>query len=181
MKVAKSRRKPQPIVDHGDMFDIYSFDYLENEFGTLSNVNPIEEEPKPQISIQNNEGFDFVEACQSLKEDILRPNNPETDEENEVLQSEIPEFGEDGSDHSECRSEEFVDVNDTLRQLNLEDKDVQRSTIKSEADTILSIVTASREPFMWIWDLNSGAALEKITFKSSQKASDIKFQGQYWC
>lgn len=159
------------------MFDIYSFDYLENEFGTLTDVNPIQEEPKQQLSIQSNEGFDFVEACQSLKEDILRPANPETDEENEVHQSEIPDLGTDGSDQSDCRTEDYEDVNDTMRQLDLEDKNEELPKIKTDADTILSIVSASREPFMWIWDLNSGAALEKITFKSSQKASDIKFQG----
>lgn len=158
------------------MFDIYSFDYLETEFGVLSDSNPIVEEPKPQVDIQNNEEFDFAEACQSLKEDILRPNKPEADEQNEVHQSEIPEaVTSDGSE----RSEDFVDVNDTLRQLALEDGDhLESPIIKSDSDSILSIVTASREPFLWIWDLNSGAALEKITFKSSQKASDIKFQGK---
>ncbi len=172
-KVATSRRKPQPIVDNGDMFDIYSFDYLENEFGTLSDVNPyLDEPPKQQLNIPTNEGFDFVEACQSLKEDILRPSNPETDgEDDEVHQSDIPEFETppDGSD----RSDDYVDVNDSMRQL-----DVESTTIKSEDDTILSVVTASREPFLWIWNLNSGAALEKISFKSSQKSSDVKFQGE---
>lgn len=179
-KVAKSqsRRKPQPIVDSGDMFDIHSFDYLENEFGTLSNVNRIQEEPKQHLNIQNNESFDFVEACQSLKEDILRPTNPEADEENEVHRSDIPEAGSDGSDRSDCRSEDFVDVNQSLRQLDLEDRDHKSPMNKPEADTILSVVTASREPFFWIWDLNSGAALEKISYKTSHKASDIKFQGR---
>lgn len=178
--VAKSRRKPQPIVDNGDMFDIYSFDYLENEFGVLTDINPVVEEPKQHVNVQNTEGFNFVEACQSLKEDILRPSNPETDENNEVHQTEIPECGtSDGSEQSDCRSEDFVDVNDTLRQLVLEDVASDSPRIKSQTDSILSIVTASREPFLWIWDLNSGAALEKIAFKSSQKASDIKFQGNY--
>lgn len=176
-KVAKSRRKPEPIVDEGDMFDIYSFDDLQYEFGTISDVNPIQEEPKQHLSIQSNEGFDFVEACQSLKEDILRPNNPEADEADEVHQSEIPEFASDGSDQSDCHSDDFVAVNDSLRQLDLKDKADATPRIQSESDTILSIATASREPFVWIWDLNSGAALEKISFKTSQKASDIKFQG----
>ncbi|XP_037035514.1 protein rigor mortis [Bradysia coprophila] len=175
-KVAKSRRKQVPIVDSGDMFDIYSFDYLENEFGTLSNVNPIQEESRLNVSTQQNEDFDFVEACQSLKEDILRPTKPE-DDENEVQQSEIPEFDASGSDCSNSRSEEYVEVNDSLRQLDLADIDDHPPRIQTEVDSILSVVTASREPFMWIWNLNTGAALEKIPFKSSQKASEVKFQG----
>lgn len=176
-KVAKSRQKPQPIVDTNDMFDIYSFDYLENEFGTLSNFNSAkntQEEPKQQLNIQNNEGFDFVEACQSLKEDILRPNNPEGDEENEVHHSEIPELCTDGS--SDCHSEEFVDFIEPVRPFNSEDADNKSPRIESYGT--LCIATASREPFVWIWDLNAGAALEQITFKSSQKASEVKFQGE---
>lgn len=176
-KVAKSRRKPEPIVDSGDMFDIYSFDYLENEFGTLSNVNPSQEEARLHMSTQNNEDFDFVEACQSLKEDILRPNNPENDDESEVQPSEIPEVGASGSDPSDCRSDEFVDVNDSLRQLDLTDRAIQSPRRQTDVDSVLSVVTASREPFMWIWNLNSGAALEKIPFKLPQKASEVKFQG----
>lgn len=177
-KVAKSRRKPQPIVDNNDMFDIYSFDYLENEFGTLSNFNSVkntQEEPKQQLNIQNNEGFDFVEACQSLKEDILRPNNQEGDEENEVHHSEIPELCTDGS--SDCHSEDFVDVNDPQRQSDLEDN-ADNESPRITSDSILCIATASREPFVWIWDLNVGSALEQITFKSTQKSSDVKFQGK---
>lgn len=158
------------------MFDIYSFDDLHDEFGTISDVNPIPEEPK-LLSIQSSEGFDFVEACQSLKDDILRPNNPEADEETEVHKSEIPEFDSDDSHQSDCPSEDFVAVNDSLRQLDLKDRDDESPRIQSESETVLALATASREPFVWIWDLNSGAALEKISFKSSQKASDIKFQG----
>lgn len=161
------------------MFDIYSFDYLENEFGTLSDVNSAknitQEEPRQSTSIQNNEGFDFVEACQSLKDDILRPNNPEGDEENEVHHSEIPELT-DGS--SDCDSQELVAVNDTIRQFDSEEGNEVSPKVQSDVDTTLCIVTASREPFVWIWDLDTGAALEKVTFKTSLKASDIKFQGE---
>lgn len=178
-KVAKSRRKPQPIVDNGDMFDIYSFDHLENEFGTLSNVKNAQIEPQ-QLNIQNNEGFDFVEACQSLKEDMLRPKNEQSDEENEVHQSEIPTMSSNGS---ECNSEEFVNDNETSRSRDMEDGDNGSGEIKSstDTDTTLCIATASREPFVWIWNLNVGAAFEKITFKLSQKSSDIKFQGENQC
>lgn len=176
------------------MFDIHSFDYLEMEFGVLSNnVNIAKdnsyEEPKQQLTAQHNKEFDFVEACQSLKEDILRPINAEGDEDSEVHHSDIPTLGTD--DSSEGRSDDFVDVEKTessvvdvektdssVVKIDSEDVGDEKSGIKSVADTTLCIVTASREPFMWIWDLNVGAALEKVAFKMSQKASDIKFHGE---
>lgn len=169
---ARSRRKAQPIVDHGDMFDIHSYDYLENEFGTLSS-NTMSDVSKHQLSFHSNEDFDFVEACQSLKEDILRPPKPEG-EEYEVNKSEIPEFdGSDESDQSGYRSDEDVDVNDSLRPVELEGR------TDAEADTLLSVVSASQEPFVWIWNVKTGAAFDKISLRSPHKTSDVKLQGKW--
>lgn len=80
-KPAMPRRDaPQPIVDEGDMFDIHSFDYLEEEFGTISKpVRPRDVDDSTidgdsiagtGKGIVNNENFDFAEACESLREQI---------------------------------------------------------------------------------------------------------------
>lgn len=75
-KESRRRGKPQPIIDSSDVFDIYEFDDLAEEFGaaarpTLATIAK-EEEHKEIRSIQSNENFDFVEACQHLKEDIVQ-------------------------------------------------------------------------------------------------------------
>ncbi|KAJ6642190.1 Protein rigor mortis, partial [Pseudolycoriella hygida] len=169
-KVARSR-KPQPIVDSSDIFDIYSYDYLEDEFGTLRDVNPSIEEPKPLI-VASNENFDFVEACQNLKEDILRPKNPEDYEDDRSENSELRNETDESGD-----SDDDVDGNESVRQVDIEDKSDESPKSRCDSNSVLCIATASREPFVWIWDLNSGAALEKIKLKSSLKSSENKMQG----
>lgn len=71
--ILKAKKTPIPPSD--DCFDIYDYDYLENEFGapskTLAMANDDSfvgiEKPKNEA---NNENFNFSEACKNLKEDI---------------------------------------------------------------------------------------------------------------
>lgn len=75
------RDAPKPIVDEGDMFDIFSFDYLEEEFGTIS--KPVRrkdiEDSKVDADtvvgtgsgIVNKADYNFDEACVSLRHQIV--------------------------------------------------------------------------------------------------------------
>lgn len=68
----KNREPPKPIVDAGDMFDIHSYDYLEEEFGTISSkisskTDAVDDEKK---LASPNENFNFVEECQTLRDKI---------------------------------------------------------------------------------------------------------------
>lgn len=83
------REPPKPIVDAGDMFDIHSFDYLEDEFGAISSTSrhgaPTRARPDNDNgvadddddgpgdrnkSVTNNENFNFIEECQTLREQM---------------------------------------------------------------------------------------------------------------
>jgi hypothetical protein len=77
---AKSFAAPQ---NGDDLFDIYDYDHLENEFGTYTD-NAIESE-EDEIKdfnkvemIEGNEHFDFVEACGNLKDVILQTGDTTT-------------------------------------------------------------------------------------------------------
>ncbi|XP_013115871.2 protein rigor mortis [Stomoxys calcitrans] len=82
IKLEKSRMKPvkltrtdTTIIDADDIFDIYDYDYLDNEFGAApqNKVDPISEFvgiEKSNESSGTAAEFDFAEACQSLKEEI---------------------------------------------------------------------------------------------------------------
>lgn len=86
-KVDARREPPKPIVDATDMFDIHSFDYLEEEFGTISSAsrrNGTRGQPdgddndKPEDhdkSTTNNEKFNFIEECQNLRDQIRAGGN----------------------------------------------------------------------------------------------------------
>lgn len=77
------REPPKPIVDAGDMFDIYSYDYLEDEFGTISTTRPAthEEPPVEDHTLDtHNENFNFAEECQTLREQIRAGNKSDSDD-----------------------------------------------------------------------------------------------------
>lgn len=77
-KKEKRREPPKAIVDAGDMFDIHSYDYLEEEFGTISscksNWKPTRDNTSHK-STANNANFNFMEECQSLQEQIKAGND----------------------------------------------------------------------------------------------------------
>lgn len=101
-RVDKSRREaPKPIVDAGDMFDIHSFDYLEDEFGAISansrrtarargqpanniddedddNDNDDERSSQNKNTV-NNENFNFIEECQTLREQMRTGGDNQSD------------------------------------------------------------------------------------------------------
>lgn len=86
-RINARREPPKPIVDAGDMFDIHSFDYLEEEFGTISSTSrakargqsnndgndeddDADESNQHNKSAIDNENFNFIEECQTLRDQI---------------------------------------------------------------------------------------------------------------
>lgn len=85
---AKLRGKLKPIVESDDVFDIFDFDDAVDQFGVVSQPtfgtaaqHEAELERLRMLSVDekavSNDHFDFVEACQSLKEEILQTNEAE--------------------------------------------------------------------------------------------------------
>lgn len=85
----KTRREaPRPIVDAGDMFDIHSYDYLEDEFGTISSNASTWKEARKDASTAakttaNDANFNFIEECQSLQEQ-MKANESDSDSQSAV-------------------------------------------------------------------------------------------------
>lgn len=75
----KSKAPPKPAPADDDCFDIYSFDHLEEEFGTFAPKAMEQESDQEELEstekLPANSNFDFIEACQSLKNDILLETN----------------------------------------------------------------------------------------------------------
>ncbi|XP_061397386.1 protein rigor mortis [Musca vetustissima] len=93
-KTAKLHRTDTTIVDADDIFDIYDYDYLDNEFGATTQVSKTKSDSISEFvgieKTQDTSGtaaeFDFAEACQSLKEEInaLRDEQPQLSPEHIV-------------------------------------------------------------------------------------------------
>lgn len=145
------RDAPQPIVDDGDMFDIHSFDYLEDEFGTIS--KPLRSGDVADLSIDSdisvgtgkgivndNANFNYVEACESLRdqmvgerEDAEKESRPD-DECSAVNMSDIQRAVTEGAigDGSIVISESDNEV--VSAEVDDVAKDSNRSTIGSSHD-----------------------------------------------
>lgn len=79
-KKQSRREAPKPIVDAGDMFDIHSYDYLEEEFGTITNRVSTRDDAAGDRKATTNENFNFVEACQTLRDQIQAGHQSDSDE-----------------------------------------------------------------------------------------------------
>ncbi|KAL9912557.1 protein rigor mortis [Glossina fuscipes] len=102
-------------VDADDIFDIYDYDYLDNEFGappqeTMQKsgfeVDYVSTE-KPRETTATAK-FDFAEACENLKEEInaMREDQPQVSHENAVTLEECKQAACHNDLSSSCGDEE---------------------------------------------------------------------------
>lgn len=196
-KAATPRRDaPKPIVDEGDMFDIHSYDYLEEEFGTISRPKPPTEgddfrSVSTGTGVVNHERFDYAEACLSLREQIVS--------EKQAAETESTEPGEDGCavsmsdirdakrDDSALKSESFaseeanVDDDDTAKASILStigsshnaneladiESDLSELKITVTVSSKVYLASGAQESFVIIWDVNDGSVSDKLQLKVS--------------
>lgn len=197
------RDAPQPIVDDGDMFDIHSFDYLEEEFGTITKpVRPrdnedstIEEvnEVGTGKGIVNHADFNFVEACESLRDQIVGERE-EAEKESLLAESECSavnmsdiqrvvtdsviadgsiqfsesengggDVGEDDATKASIRST----IGSSHDANELADIETELTELKISVDESGKVYLASgaQESFVIIWNVNDGSISDKLQLK----------------
>lgn len=174
-------------LNNVDTFDIYSYDHLENEFGTIQEKFTEEEETEicelQEKEIEQNENFNFIEACQNLVEDIisgigekdesLNVSKPgcssainqfahlnlekETPNDSMVTVLSAPASSEKGDFLEECeKTKDFIVVSKIGDEIDIEEN--------CDGDKFY-LATASKEPWIWIWDSNSGSGVHRINMK----------------
>lgn len=186
------RAPPKPIVDAGDMFDIHSYDYLEEEFGTISygsreSQNDFIKNNKPNDT--SSENFNFVEECQTLREQISAGNQSDSDgDQSAVNMSDIRammksnaavakdasiEPSDDGSDDSAAiddfsnrstigsshNTTEIAELEDVIKDLNIDEG-------SKETDGVVYLASGAQEACVVIWNPETGAISDKIQLKS---------------
>lgn len=123
-KNLKLVRTDTNIIDADDIFDIYDYDYLDNEFGATPQDQKNKSDPISEfVGIEKSKDstgaaaeFDFAEACQSLKEEInaLREEQTQLPEhvvsledcKNAGVHDDTSSYGSGSENEDEnCRSE----------------------------------------------------------------------------
>ncbi|XP_058126017.1 protein rigor mortis isoform X1 [Anopheles coustani] len=173
----QARKKAVPEADASDFFDIYDFNENQEEFGTIIDRESQNKQDQFREKTKTVEGFNFLEACENLKEDILKAATKRDDEDQE-------DDDEEGGDRSHIHQEEFntddeneLDDCEKLRDYVVIDNDDDRSEGNEDVqsgvseedgyETKLIIVSASREVYLWFWDYDTGLPIDKIVMPFS--------------
>lgn len=181
------REAPKPIVDAGDMFDIHSYDYLEEEFGTISYANRETQNDFIKNNKPNptNENFNFVEECQTLREQISAGNQSDSDgDQTAVNMSDIRNMMKakaavvddsielsDDSDNSagiddfsnrstigsSHNTTEIAELEDVIKDLNSDE---------AKMNGVVYLASGAQEAFVVIWNPETGSICDKIPLRS---------------
>lgn len=208
-KKPTGREPPKPIVDAGDMFDIHSYDYLEEEFGTMtsypsrsaqSSKEPTESEDRKT----NNENFDFAEECQTLRDKIRAGNQSDSDDSdynasnqsavnmsdirNMIAKNPVKDDSIVVSDDSDEPPDEFSNrstigsSHNTTEIAELEDVIKDLNIIEDavkETDGIVYLASGAQESFVVIWNAQTGAVSDKIQMKQGRSKIPSKLTDNF--
>lgn len=143
------------VHEEEDLFDKYTIDMSFAEFGVPQKDSYVKKngaekkEERSPLNIVSNENFDFKEACEALKEEIL------TAKEND----DVAEKNEDTSDtnptREECQSNFDIDIeNEKCSTQSIESQTCEKD--------LFWLVCSSEEHFLLVWDLNNGQMVDRI-------------------
>lgn len=166
--------------DDGDCFDIYDDDNFRDDFGAEKPKPKVRESPNafpeaPEVveNTPSNTNFDFVEACQSLKEEMLQSKNAADmrTPQRPVLPAREECHTKQGLNESEVSlpSGFSADSNESIE--NMFEK------IDLNENTNLTLVTLDQHMNIWVWDvrLNCAKGNFKISSRGNQKCQPQMF------
>ncbi|XP_055836435.1 protein rigor mortis [Episyrphus balteatus] len=189
----KSRPDPKtPIGGSDDIFDIYDYDYLENEFGAPCNNKQSLEQFEGIDKNQedgNNTNFNYVEACESLKEEIdALKNKSDSFNEPQVTLEDCQESEHRAEVSSSCDSNnsvELLDKSSTDESTNKEKHVMQhQAEVHTQEEMELTpprvamappaspkkiplLASAGADSVVWIWNTKTGGACDQLKGRST--------------
>lgn len=185
-KEYRLRGPPNTIIDEDDAFDIYDFDDGADEFGVISRptYGAAAAAVKETKSVGSSENFNFVEACQNLKEDILQAT-PAMDES--LIASDFEKLSMINElaaalDEPEQSAVQTPTKKKTIKSLNESDLietfehssddsfvHVMGEQVVAKRVTFLASASSSKEGIIWLWNVDAGSSAHKIGLKRATK------------
>lgn len=194
-------RKPQsePEVDDSDIFDIYSYDQLETEFGTMRDKKPtFNDNEEAEINRlkelrTSHKDFNFIEACDNLK-DFIKSSEEEPNVSIPACNSkslyDIPDSAQSLQESQEFNVSGFSNEDNDQQNLSNDSnpdcdklKDfilVNKDDIETDCNQILA--SSTKDGLIWLWDVKRNKAIEKIIFTPDKKKDSnvYKFYDIIW-
>lgn len=170
-----------------DIFDIYSYENAENEFGVyqeaIEDRSDYEESNQAELQekVHNTSNFNFLEECSTLKDTILNNDSPNLnvsdakqkyDDDREKYRSnnvQNPSIGfsneTNQSSHTPVLSEESLNYLEENKRM----KDFVDVPTKDEETIVL--VSGSRECAVWLWNVSDHKPMHKIKWHPKAKSA----------
>lgn len=171
-------------TDTSDCFDIY-VESEEQEFGVYkgaAETGSDDDESNMQEKILSNSNFNFLEACNNLKGDILADDSA-TGESNGKFEDNKEQYGikneenpsVDDSLESNASSRTPVLTEESLNYLDecqrMKDFVIVSKEDVAQVDDIPVLASGSREQVAWLWDVNERTAFGKIKWHPKTRPS----------
>lgn len=162
-------------ANNEDCFDIYADD-LKEEFGTdpTRHLDSDAYQGTRESPPSNNQ-FDFVEACQMLKEDMLRAKQENQELEPDSVQPNREECHQDLDATDESLPSGFSnESNASMEQL------FEKIDINDAED--LTLVTLDQHMNVWVWDVRGNRAKGsfKITSRNQKQKKPVYYPAQFY-
>ncbi|XP_052893811.1 protein rigor mortis [Anopheles moucheti] len=177
----QARNKSAPVAVEPDCFDIYDFNESLEEFGTIID-RETKDDKRDQFreKAKTVEGFNFLEACENLKEDILKAANRRDEEEEEDDIGD--QSGLTPEDFNTDDENELADCEKLRDYVVVDNEDQRADEERDEFECKLILVSGSRENVLWFWDYETGLPIDKIIVPSIANARlcDTSFTNAVW-
>lgn len=188
---AKKNKPPPPCDNDADLFDIYSFDHLENEFGEyrqkIKDVSDDEESNSGDMKepVPENADFNFLEACNSLKGQIMGDEekcNKNIDKSKKTFEQNKEQYGLDKNDGS---IDDSLESNASSATPVLTDESPDEGqklkdfVVVAKLEGLVAVdyfpilASGAMEQSVWLWDVNGKVALTKTNYHPSKKRSSL--------
>lgn len=187
-KTPAKKNKPPPPDPDADLFDIYSFDHLENEFGEYrQKVEDVSDDDEPNTSdmkdtLQENTDFNFLEACTSLKGQILGDEekcNKNIDKSKKTFEQNKELYGLTKNDGSIDESLESNVSSATPVLTDDSPEKLKDFVVVKTPETLIAVdyfpilASGAMEQSVWLWDVIGKVALTKTQYHPSKKRSSL--------
>lgn len=150
----KSKKKKEKNIEkvcvEEDLFDVYSTDHYENEFGTIRDTRSLFSDEQNRDAVGINENFNFVEECQNLKEAIC---GTDSSNENDVSNNE--------------KLKDFVVV--TKDEIDPDHDDLSFIDLPNSEEQIY-LASGAKDSNIWIWNVSNGNAIETIPMRTPKNS-----------
>lgn len=185
---AKKNKAPPPDPD-ADLFDIYSFDHLENEFGEyrqkIEDVSDDDDSNSADMKdkLQENADFNFLEACNSLKGQILgdeeKKCNKNIDKSKKTFEQNKELYGLNKNDGSISDSMESNASSATPVLTDDSPEKLKDFVVVKTPETLIAVdyfpilASGAMEQSVWLWDVIGKVPLTKTQYHPSKKRSSL--------